>query len=141
MAQSNARALSGMHPDVVSSAASFLTVTCEVICKHVDVAAHSYHVELKWSNQRGARDLSRIELLPMPLCRREPKKIIGPFCTVQHAHTRVILESHNDSSSYWTVYKFFASQSLHNIKFLKKKIRRSKRQRNFSLFYFASQES
>jgi hypothetical protein len=45
------------------------------------------------------------------------------------------------SSIYWTVYKFFASQSLHNIKILKKKIRRSKRQRNFSLFYFASQES
>jgi hypothetical protein len=45
------------------------------------------------------------------------------------------------SSKYWTVYNFFASQSLHNIKILKKKIRRSKRQRNFSLFYFASQES
>ena len=45
------------------------------------------------------------------------------------------------SSIYWTLYKFFASQSLHNRKILKKKIRRSKRQRNFCLFYFASQES
>jgi len=30
------------------------------------------------------------------------------------------------SSSYWPVYKFFASQSLHNRKILKKKIRRCK---------------
>jgi hypothetical protein len=30
------------------------------------------------------------------------------------------------SSSYWPVYKFFASQSLHNRKIFKKKIRRCK---------------
>ena len=31
-----------------------------------------------------------------------------------------------ESSRYWTVYKFFASQSLHNRNFLKKTIRRCK---------------
>ena len=45
------------------------------------------------------------------------------------------------SSNVQRTFSFFASQTLHNIIFLKKKIRRSKRQRNFSLFYFASQES
>jgi hypothetical protein len=42
------------------------------------------------------------------------------------------------SSNVRRTFSFFASQTLHNINFLKKKIRRSKRQRNFSLFYFAS---
>jgi hypothetical protein len=45
------------------------------------------------------------------------------------------------SSNVQRTFSFFASQTLHNIIFFKKKIRRSKRQRNFSLFYFASQES
>jgi G3E family GTPase len=42
------------------------------------------------------------------------------------------------SSNYWTVYKKFASQSQHKYKILIFFFRRSKRQRNFSLFYFAS---
>ena len=40
------------------------------------------------------------------------------------------------SSNVQRTFSFFASQTLHNINFLKKKIRRSKRQRNFSLLLF-----
>jgi hypothetical protein len=38
------------------------------------------------------------------------------------------------SGSYWAVYKFFASQSLHNRKILKKKIGEANDEANFSFF-------
>ena len=45
------------------------------------------------------------------------------------------------SSDWWSVLKKIASQSQHKYKIIIFFFRRSKRQRNFSLFYFASQES
>ena len=52
------------------------------------------------------------------------------------SHINRTLNPNPHSSDYGTVYTFVASQSLHNTQISKKKIRRSKRQRKFCLFFF-----
>ncbi len=79
-----------------SSAASCIT-SAKVPSKHVQVAPHGHHAVTGSRAGRGARDLRRIELLPLHLGRREPKELNRPFCTVQHAHTPVRLKSHDDT--------------------------------------------
>ncbi len=70
-----------------SIAASFIT-SLNRPSKHVEVAPHAHHAVTVSPARRGAR----IELLPLLLCRREPKELIRETCTVQHAHTRVSLK-------------------------------------------------
>jgi len=57
------------------------------------------------------------------------------FSRIHLKYTRISREQAVRSSDYWTVYEFVASQSLHNTNCFKKKIRRSKRQRNFCPFF------
>ena len=86
--------LSGMHPDNVHHNESLLTIAS----KHVKVAPHGHHAVSLSSARRGARDPCRIELLPLLVRCRETKELIrGASCTVQHAHTRVNLKSHDDT--------------------------------------------
>ncbi len=57
------------------------------------------------------------------------------FSRIHLKYSRICREQAVRSSDYWTVYEFVASQSLHNTKKLKKKIRRRKRQRNCFLCF------
>jgi hypothetical protein len=75
---------------LASIAESLLTSPSE----HVEVVPHGHHAEIGSPARR-----CRIELLPLLLLSREPKELIRLFCTVQHAHTRVSLKSHDDLSS------------------------------------------
>ena len=86
-------ALSAMNPNDVHHNKSLLTIAS----KHVKVAPHGHHAVLESLARRGARDSSRIELLPLLVRRREPKELIQVSCTVKHAHTRVNLKSHDDT--------------------------------------------
>ncbi len=74
-------------------------LTCgRVPSKHVEVASHGHHAVTISTARRGPRDPWRIELLPLLLCRREPKELIRVICTVHHAHNSVNLNSHDDST-------------------------------------------
>jgi hypothetical protein len=82
-----------------------------------------------------------------PLCRLTHSIIQARRCRRVTMRSRSLVSTSNrEYSEYWTVqlfFLFFASQTLRNIKTEKKlkKIRRSKRQRNFCLLFFASRES
>ena len=60
------------------------------------------------------------------------------FSRIHLKYTRICREQSVRSSDYWTVYKFVASQSLHNTIFFKKKSGKAKDSAIFALFFFAS---
>jgi hypothetical protein len=84
---------------MASIAASCITFFHEpnIPSKHVQVAPHGHHAVTGSPAGRGARDPCHIELLPLHRGRREPKELIRPTCTAQHAHTPVRLKSHDDT--------------------------------------------
>ena len=72
-------------------------ITFETSKHNVQVAPHGHHAVIVSRARRGARDLRRIELLPLHRGRREPKELIRINCTVQHAQTPVSLKSHDET--------------------------------------------
>jgi hypothetical protein len=83
---------------IASCAAS--CVTCwRDSSKHIKVLMdlRGHHAVTASRARWGARDACRTELLPLHRGRREPKELIRPTCTAQHAHTPVRLKSHDDT--------------------------------------------
>jgi hypothetical protein len=101
-------------------------LVADLIKEGADVNDHN-HVSLKC-----ARNRARL------CCCAGAALLSSSFSRIHLKYTRVCREQAVRSSDYWTVYKFVASQSLHNTNFLERKSGEAKDSAIFALFFFAS---